>query len=88
MASYDWYLTAREFPWKQNGLPPIVNIMQIAYGFFYLTKGRHVWIQILFTLPTLMFIVSPTLLPPGFYLVFSSFFITELKRYGIFSPCS
>ena len=39
MASYDWYLTARESPWKQNGLPPIVNIMQIAYGFFTSQQG-------------------------------------------------
>ena len=29
MGSYGRYLTARESPWKQNGLPSIVNIMQI-----------------------------------------------------------
>ena len=25
---------AREPPWKQNGLPPVVNTTQIAHGFF------------------------------------------------------
>ena len=62
--------------WKQNGLPLIVNIMQIASGFF------------LSTLHTFIFIVSTTPLPPCFCLIFSSFFITELKVYGIFSICS
>ena len=30
---------AREPPWKQNGLPPIVNIMQIGHGFFASSQG-------------------------------------------------
>ena len=30
---------AREHPWKQNGLPPVVNIMQIAHGFFTSPQG-------------------------------------------------
>ena len=79
---------AREPPWKQNRLPPIVNIMQIAHGFFYLTTGPHVWIQFLFTLLIFIFIVSPTPLQPHFCLIFFFFFITELKLYDIFRPCS
>ena len=75
------YLTARKPPWKQNGLPPIVNIMQIAHDFFNLTTRPHVWIQFLFTLPIFIFIASPTPLPPRFCLIFCSFFITELKLF-------
>ena len=30
MGSQGSYLMARESPWEQNGLAPIVNIMQIA----------------------------------------------------------
>ena len=32
VGSYGKYLTTREPPWKQNGLPPIVNNIQIAHG--------------------------------------------------------
>ena len=47
MASWGRYLTARKTPWKQNGLPPMVNIMQIAHGFFAspqdLTSGINLY---------------------------------------------
>ena len=39
VASQGRYLTAREPPWKQNGLPPTVNIMKIAHGFFTSPQG-------------------------------------------------
>ena len=32
VGSWGRYLTASQAPWKQNGLPPIVNIIQIAHG--------------------------------------------------------
>ena len=32
VGSQSRYLTAREPPWEQNELPPIVNIMHIAHG--------------------------------------------------------
>ena len=73
---------------EEEWVPPIVNIMQIAHGFFYLTTGPHVLIQFFFTPPTCIFFVSPTPLPLRFCLIFSSFFITELKFCRIFSPCS
>ena len=50
-----------------------------TYG-FYLTIGPHVWIQILFTLPTFyfIFILSSTPFLLRFYLIFCSIFLISL----------
>ena len=32
-------MTAREPPWEQNGLPPVVNIMQVAFAKFRIVRG-------------------------------------------------
>ena len=40
---------------------------------FYLTTGPHAWIQFLFTLPTFIFFVSLTPLPPRFWSIFFPF---------------
>ena len=78
VASQGRYLMAREPPWKQNGLPPTVNIMKIAHGFFTSPQGR-VCIPFLFTLPTFSFIVSPAHSTPTSFLFDFFFFFSLLS---------
>ena len=33
-------MTAREHPWEQNGLPPVVNIMQVAFAISRIVRGE------------------------------------------------